>query len=839
MPRAKGSMNKNHKEKPHKEKKQRGRPRGSIKQKQNQHQIVNVTVNNGDGGGGGDKKRAGPIPLPPLNIFDPSLITPHYGVNDRQPVNPPDPENVDMTELLTRLTAQFQPTQPLSNNNISVQNKNEPAKVEPAKVEPSKVEPSKVEPPEPPIKIKEPPIKIKEPPIKIKPNDIQEPKVQTVEYKQKLKELKKIADKEIHKNTAYYKDPEKLGMKIPVGNIAAIGSAFLGGAGVGAATLATEAAIVGTGAAIEEGSLLAGLSTAKEAMSAKALLSASIGGGVGASVNEALGGGPAAHIISGVAGGVASRQALKRYDQKQAAKQRIVAETQPLLGGNVLGGRDTKRSNLLPPSPEKAVTTSHEPEQSMMEKVKEITKQKAQEAKQQVQNIGEQISNGVQKIRQRISGRTKADSRGTYARIPDNPMGEDAVSYVDNPNDEVQLLHQRFSTKEQNEAASIIQSHMKKRTSNKARMMIERDDDINEQIKNAAKPPWKQTIDQVKQKRKNKEYMDSLKQQQNLFYSQQPTNDKDKIKALSRLQAAVKRNYTMDDYKYHTVERPKIIQKRQQELESAVLGNDMTSSRPAAQNDNTVVYSTKSNMGPPKPRVTRPPILEQYREALSSTPITGQAPELETEMKAGYKIAAAAKRAVRQRNKSEIKSLPLSEYHELDKRGVTPIYEAGTGDSTLRAMRNSSAITLQNAARNRTAKRAMMKQTQLVREAELKQMEAAKDKTIKDNAAAKLQGTIKRKTAQNDIAKIKKSVDKIGSSAKRLMTERANSYYSPKFKATTIWNEKTVGQPLAVSRTKKLVSKKKHDAAVEGYQNRLAFLDVADKYKDVMKGGKK
>ena len=165
----------------------------------------------------------------------------------------------------------------------------------------------------------------------------------------------------------------------------------------------------------------------------------------------------------------------------------------------------------------------------------------------------------MQKIRQRISGRTKADSRGTYARIPDNPMGEDAVSYVDNPNDEVQLLHQKFSTKEQNEAASIIQSHMKKRPSNKARMMIERDDDINEQIKNAAKPLWKQTIDQVKQKRKNKEYMDSLKQQQKLFYSQQPTNDKDKIKALSRLQAAVKRNYTTNDYKYHTVERPKMI----------------------------------------------------------------------------------------------------------------------------------------------------------------------------------------------------------------------------------------------------------------------------------------
>ena len=86
MSRTKGSLNKHKKEKPVKEKKKRGRP---IKQKQHQqqHQIVNVNVNSGGGGGGGQKSLPVPFQLP-SNIFDPSLITPHYGINDRQPTNP-------------------------------------------------------------------------------------------------------------------------------------------------------------------------------------------------------------------------------------------------------------------------------------------------------------------------------------------------------------------------------------------------------------------------------------------------------------------------------------------------------------------------------------------------------------------------------------------------------------------------------------------------------------------------------------------------------------------------------------------------------------------------------
>ena len=76
-------------EKPVKEKKKRGRPNKQHQhQKQNQKQIVNVNVNTGGGGGGGGNKA---IPISsqiPLSIYDPSLVAPHYGINDRQPTNP-------------------------------------------------------------------------------------------------------------------------------------------------------------------------------------------------------------------------------------------------------------------------------------------------------------------------------------------------------------------------------------------------------------------------------------------------------------------------------------------------------------------------------------------------------------------------------------------------------------------------------------------------------------------------------------------------------------------------------------------------------------------------------
>ena len=48
-----------------------------------------------------------------------------------------------------------------------------------------------------------------------------------------------------------------------------------------------------------------------------------------------------------------------------------------------------------------------------------------------------------------------------------------------------------------------------------------------------------------------------------------------------------------------------------------------------------------------------------------------------------------------------------------------------------------------------------------------------------------------------------------------------------------------MGQPLVVSKRSKLVSKKRHDAAVAGYENRAAYLDMAEHYKTIMTKGKK
>ena len=152
---------------------------------------------------------------------------------------------------------------------------------------------------------------------------------------------------------------------------------------------------------------------------------------------------------------------------------------------------------------------------------------------------------------------------------------------------------------------------------------------------------------------------------------------------------------------------------------------------------------------------------------------------------------------------------------------------------------NKAAETIQGAIRNRTAKREMMKQRQAADEIKLREMEAIKDKSIKDDAGKQLQAKIKRIRPRKDLLNVYKAKEKIGANVKTLLTEQADSQYFPNTKRTMIWNNKTVGQPLVVSKKLKLVSKKKHDAAVEGYQNRQVFLELADKYKDVMTKGKK
>ena len=153
--------------------------------------------------------------------------------------------------------------------------------------------------------------------------------------------------------------------------------------------------------------------------------------------------------------------------------------------------------------------------------------------------------------------------------------------------------------------------------------------------------------------------------------------------------------------------------------------------------------------------------------------------------------------------------------------------------------KQNAVTTLQNAIRNRTAKRDMMKQRQLVGEAELKQMEAAKDKAIKDDAAKKLQASIKQVKPQNNLNQIKQAKEKIGAVTKRLLTDKVNSIYIPKIKKTAILNKFAVGQRLVVNKRKQLVSKKKHDAGVFGYETRQDFLDLAQTYKPIMTKGQK
>ncbi len=141
----------------------------------------------------------------------------------------------------------------------------------------------------------------------------------------------------------------------------------------------------------------------------------------------------------------------------------------------------------------------------------------------------------------------------------------------------------------------------------------------------------------------------------------------------------------------------------------------------------------------------------------------------------------------------------------------------------------------------------IMKKRQKEDEIKLKEMEATKKKEIDNNAASKLQAAIKRNQTQA-FKKTKESVDIIGSKTKALLTRKIdaapyyklpanksidNRGYIPK---TSIRNKFSVGEPLVVNKRQQLVSKKKNKAAVEGYQNRLAYLDMATKYKDIMKG---
>jgi hypothetical protein len=143
-----------------------------------------------------------------------------------------------------------------------------------------------------------------------------------------------------------------------------------------------------------------------------------------------------------------------------------------------------------------------------------------------------------------------------------------------------------------------------------------------------------------------------------------------------------------------------------------------------------------------------------------------------------------------------------------------------------------------------------MKQRQLVGEEQLRQMEeevrqreAAKAKAIKDanEASNKIQNAVRNRTARKEMKqqKIKKATDKIGAVTKRLLTRKIDTYYNPNLKKAFILNKDKVGQRLVVNKRNQLVSKKKHDAGVFGYETRQDFLDLAQNYKSIMTKGQK
>jgi hypothetical protein len=143
MSRTKGAHGKHKKEKPVKEKKKRGRP-SKNHQKQYQHQTVNVNVNSD--GGGSSRKPQLPVQIP-TTIFDPSLLNQHYGINDRQPVNPPTNTNPDMiTPFLQAMIANQKQNQQQQITPQPTPQPTQPTPIKPIKPTPQPIKPQPIKP---------------------------------------------------------------------------------------------------------------------------------------------------------------------------------------------------------------------------------------------------------------------------------------------------------------------------------------------------------------------------------------------------------------------------------------------------------------------------------------------------------------------------------------------------------------------------------------------------------------------------------------------------------------------------------------------------------------------
>ena len=368
MSRTKGAHGKHKKVKPVKEKKKRGRP---SKQHQQQHQIVNVNVGGG-GGGGGNKT----IPIPfqlPSTIYDPSLITPNYGINDRQPVNP----LIDAaTDLMTPLIQSLISNQAQKVDRIPIRDAVKP------------VNPVLNKPPPQAI-----PISQKDQSHPIPPDivDVQSP-IHNKPINQK--NLQKIVQPQVPKikPPKKIKDPEGLGAIIPIKNIGAIAANIAGAALTGGTAAAGEALFMGG---------TAGLMGAGES-----IIGATMGAGVAGGVSTALGNSTAGHIISSIAGGIAGRAAGRRITNRPRT---TTEEAHPLLPrqGERLGGR-RGRSRLVPEIQQSIdpatgeITSWKVPPEEAISSIRRAANRTMRNAAETVSNLQNQISEAGSNIMDRI-----------------------------------------------------------------------------------------------------------------------------------------------------------------------------------------------------------------------------------------------------------------------------------------------------------------------------------------------------------------------------------------------------------------------------------------------------
>jgi hypothetical protein len=140
----------------------------------------------------------------------------------------------------------------------------------------------------------------------------------------------------------------------------------------------------------------------------EAIMGATIGSGAAAGISTALGNSTAGHTISGVAGGVIGRAAGRRVANRLRNGDKQNQELQPLLSSNTgtrLGGRRGK--NIITEQPSEISQDQSQPS---------ILNRTVQSLRNRAQNI----SDGIQNIRQQITGRITNTGRGRYSRVSTN-----------------------------------------------------------------------------------------------------------------------------------------------------------------------------------------------------------------------------------------------------------------------------------------------------------------------------------------------------------------------------------------------------------------------------------